>query len=63
MKTVFLAANLQNSNSDYNKSALRIPPREAALNNNEAGSNDDDKGTGKKLGKVTQQTGVTVGFG
>lgn len=43
--------------------ALQIPPQEAVLNNNEAGSNDDDKGHGEEVRKVTQQTGVTVGFG
>lgn len=31
--------------------ALQIPPREAVLNNNEAGSNDDDKGHGEEVRK------------
>lgn len=46
-----------------NPAHFRFLHKKQYFNNNEAGSNDDDKGHGEEVRKVTQQTGVTVGFG
>lgn len=44
--------------SDYYKNSTSDSSKRMYLNNNEAGSNEDDKGLSEEIRKMTQQTSV-----